>query len=129
MADLTDRDLTERIIAAAIAVHRALGPGFLESVYEEALSVELRLQGIAFERQKVVPLLYRDCPVGEHRLDLLVENRLVVELKAVRTLDDVFFAQVRSYMKAIGTESGLLLNFASMPLTIKRVAREWHHSE
>lgn len=129
MADLTDRDLTERIIAAAIAVHRALGPGFLESVYEQALCVELRLQGITFERQKVVPILYRDCLVGEHRLDLLVENRLVVELKAVRALDDVFFAQVRSYMKAIGTESGLLLNFASMPLTIKRVAREWHHSE
>ncbi len=129
VAELTDRDITERIIAAAISVHKALGPGFMESVYEEALCVELRLRGIVFERQRSIPLVYRDCPVGEHRLDLLVEGRVVVELKAARALDDVFFAQVRSYMKAIGTESGLLLNFASMPLTIKRVAREWHHGE
>ncbi len=129
MAELTDRDITERIIASAIAVHKALGPGFLESVYEEALCVELRLRGIVFERQKTVPLVYRGCPVGEHRLDLLVDNRVVVKLKAARALDDVFFAQVRSYMKALDTESGLLLNFAAMPLTIKRVAREWHHAE
>ena len=126
MTDLADRELTGRIIAAAIAVHRALGPGFLESVYQEALCVELRANGIPYECEKPVAILYRDQPVGEHRLDLFVAGKVVVELKAVKALDDIFFATVRSYMKAVGTDSGLLLNFATMPLTIKRVAREWN---
>lgn len=124
MAALADKELTGQIIASAIAVHRALGPGFLESVYEAALCVEFALQGIAFERQKPVLITYRDHPVGEHRLDLFVEGRVVVELKAVKSLEDIFFAQTRSYMKAAGVESGLLLNFAAMPLTVKRVGRE-----
>jgi len=126
MTELADKDLTGRIIAAAIAVHRVLGPGYLESVYQEALCVELRANRIPFEREKPVAILYRDEPVGEHRLDLLVAGIVVVELKAVKALEDIFFATVRSYMKAIDTDSGLLLNFATMPLTIKRVAREWN---
>ena len=77
-----------------------------------------------YERQKVVPVEYRGRPVGEHRLDLLVEGVLVVELKAVKALEDTFFATTRSYMKAVGVEDGLILNFAAMPLTIKRVGRE-----
>ena len=128
MTELTNKDLTGPIIAAAIAVHRVLGPGYLESVYQEALCVELRANGIPFEREKPVAILYRDEPVGEHRLDLLVAGKVVVELKAVKALEDIFFATVRSYMKAIGTDSGLLLNFATMPLTIKRVAREWNRA-
>ncbi len=83
-------------------------------------------QGIAYERQKEVPLFYRGEPVGLHRLDLFVAGRVVVELKVVRELDRSHFAQTRSYMKAVDTDSGLLFNFATMPLTIKRVAREWH---
>jgi GxxExxY protein len=126
MAELADKELTGRIIAAAIAVHRALGPGFLESVYEEAMCIELRANGIPYQRQKSVEILYREEPVGEHRLDLFVAGRVVVELKAVKALEDIFFATVRSYMKAVGTDSGLLLNFATMPLTIKRVGREWN---
>lgn len=126
MAQLTDRELTGRIIAAAINVHRVLGPGFLESVYEEAFSIELDSMSIPYERQKAVKVFYRGIPVGEHRLDLYVAGKVVVELKAVRNLDDIFFATVRSYMKALGTDSGLLLNFAAMPLTIKRVGREWN---
>src|SRR5579863_4385312 len=101
-----------------------LGPGFLESVYEAALCIELDLLGISYERQKRVPLLYRGRPVGEHRLDLLVDGVLVVELKAVKALEDIFFATIRSYMKALAVEDGLLLNFATMPLTVKRVGRE-----
>ena len=126
MAELADKELTGRIIAAAIAVHRALGPGFLESVYEEAMCIELRANGIPYQRQKPVEILYREEPVGEHRLDLFVAGRVVVELKAVKALDDIFFATVRSYMKAVGADSGLLLNFATMPLTVKRVGREWN---
>jgi GxxExxY protein len=116
--------LTERIIAAAIAVHRELGPGFIESVYEEALALEFSAQGISFERQKVVPVFYRGRQVGEHRLDFFAANVAVLELKAAKALEDVHFAIVRSYMKACSAEIGLLLNFAAMPLTIRRVGRE-----
>ena len=122
--ELPDKELTASIISAAIAVHRALDPGFLESVYEEALCVELASRNLPFERQKTIRLTYRDRPVGEHRLDLLVAGRVVLELKAVKDLESVHFAVVRSYLKAVPAESGLLLNFAAMPLTIKRVGRE-----
>lgn len=125
MGELGNRELSGRVIEAAIAVHRALGPGFLESVYENALCIELGLRGIAFERQKTIAITYEGATVGEHRLDLLVESRLVVELKAVKALENIFFAIGRSYLKAAGVTDGLLLNFASMPLTVKRIGREW----
>jgi GxxExxY protein len=121
---LRHAEVTDRIIGAAIAVHRALGPGFLESVYEEALAVEFTLNGITFARQKSVPVYYKDHQVGEHRLDFLVEGCIVLELKAISALENVHFAIVRSYLKATGCEDGLLLNFASIPLTIRRVTRE-----
>jgi len=119
-----DSEITEQIIAAAIAVHRELGPGFLESVYEQALAVEFALRGIAFVRQYAIPLFYRDHQIGEHRLDFVVEGKIVVELKAVEALEKVHFAIVRSYLKAAGLSDGLILNFSSMPLTVKRVRRE-----
>lgn len=119
--DLGHRDLSERIIGAAIAVHTALGPGFLEKVYENALCVELAARGMRFEQQKAVSILYDDVVVGEHRLDLVVEGAFLVELKAVRELDDVFFIIARSQMKAAKLPEGMILNFASVPLTIKRV--------
>jgi GxxExxY protein len=115
--------LSAKAIAAAIAVHRALGPGFLESIYEEALCVELDAVGIKYERQKPLPILYKGKLVGEHRLDLLLENTLILELKAVSDVEDIHFAIVRSYLTAANLEDALLLNFASMPLTIKRVGR------
>jgi len=124
LQDLPDQELTEKIIQAAIMVHKALGPGFIESFYENALCIELENRGIVYERQKSIVVTYCDQPVGEHRLDLLVERRAVVELKAVKDLDAIHFSVVRSYMKAVNTETGLLLNFATMPLTIKRVGRE-----
>ena len=102
-------------------MHRELGPGFLESIYETALCLELGASGISFERQKTIPVLFRDTVVGEHRLDLLVEGKLIVELKAVADLDKIHFSVMRSYLKATDLQDGLLLNFATMPLTIKRV--------
>jgi len=90
--------------------------------------LELNLLDIPYERQKPIEILYRNKKIGEHRLDLLVGNTVVVELKAIRALEDIHFSTVRSYMKACKVESGLLLNFATMPLTIKRVGREWFHS-
>src|SRR5207248_9686734 len=111
--NLRDSKLTEQIIAAAIRVHRALGPGFLESVYEQALAVEFALGGIAFVRQHPVPLFYRDHQIGEHRLDFLVDNKIVVELKAVESLENVHFAIVRSYLKATDLADALILNFST----------------
>jgi GxxExxY protein len=90
--DVTGDELTELIIGAAIRVHTESGPGFLESVYEEALAVELRLSGLQFERQKPVPIFYRARPVGEHRVDLFVENSIVVELKATTAFEKIHFA-------------------------------------
>lgn len=126
MVEISDKDLTGRIIGAALRVHKVLGPGFLESVYEEALCLELDALGISYERQKTIPIRYRGRKVGEHRPDLLVSGRVVVELKAIRELANVHFATVRSYMKASGLTSGMILNFATMPLTVKRVAPDFH---
>ena len=104
--------LAHAVIGAAIEVHRTLGPGFLENVYEEALSVELALRSIAFERQRLVDLVYKGVPSATHRLDLLVGHRLVVELKAVDGLAPVHFSQMISYLNATRLTLGLLINFA-----------------
>jgi GxxExxY protein len=117
-------DLTQRIIACAIAVHRELGPGFIESIYERALAVEMTHEGLRFERQKGIAVSYRSDEIGEHRLDFLVEGSVVAELKAGSALEDIHFAIVRSYLKACKLDTGLLLNFAAMPMTIRRVGRE-----
>lgn len=113
--------LTGGIIAAAIEVHSQLGPGFLETVYEAAMSIELSCRGIPFRRQLVIPLSYRGQSVGSHRLDLLVADTIVVELKAIKALEDVHFAVVRSYLRVMGCEHGLLMNFSGCRLEVKRV--------
>jgi GxxExxY protein len=119
-------DISGQIIGAAIRVHEELGPGFLEDLYEAALGFELSAQGFAVERQVVVPVRYQQEVVGEHRIGLLVEGRVIVELKAVPTLEPLHFAVLRSYLKATNCELGLLLNFAATKLEIKRVSRDWH---
>lgn len=108
--------LTEKIIAAAIEVHRILGSGLLESIYEEALCHEFELRGIPFERQKEVPVYYKEKMIKGQRLDLIVEREVVVEIKSVRTLDDVFAAQVLSYLKSTGLKRALLINFGQKRL-------------
>jgi GxxExxY protein len=114
-------ELSSKVIGAAVAVHRQLGPGFLESVYEQALKIELKKRGIAFEAQKQITVRYDDQVVGNHTLDLLVEGQLVLELKAVSDLEDVHFAQLRSYLRATNCKVGLLMNFNSRTLVVKRV--------
>jgi len=118
---LAHAELTERIIGGAIAVHRTLGPGFLESIYEKSLVVELTRTGLGVERQVDVPIQYQGVEVGIHRLDLLVNSLIVVELKATRALEDIHFATTRSYLRALNLEHGLLLNFNKPTLEIKRV--------
>ena len=126
---LEQEELSGSVVGAAIEVHKALGPGFLESVNENALALELAARGIGFERQRAVPILYRGSEVGLHRLDLLVAALIVVELKAVMALEDVHFAMVRSYLRATGREHGLILNFAKPTLEIKCViaSQRPHH--
>lgn len=118
---LEQEEITGPIIGAAIAVHRELGPGFLEAVYENALVVELRARCIDYQRQLAVPVLYRGVEVGLHRLDLFVASQIVVELKSVKEVTDVHFAVVRSQLRAIGRRHGLILNFAKPALEVRRV--------
>ena len=99
------------VIGAAIEVHRHLGPGYLESVYEEALAFELELRAIPFVRQAVKSVHYKGRSMGTHRLDLLVADQLVVELKAIESIASIHVAQVMSYLKAGDYELGLLINF------------------
>ena len=113
--------MSNQIIGAAIKVHKELGPGFLESIYEEALKVELSKNELDFASQMEVQIEYLGVPVGLHRLDLLVQNEVIVELKAVKELSDIHFAQLRSYLKATGMKVGLLLNFSKPTLEVRRV--------
>ena len=117
-------ELTEAIIGAAIEVHRLLGPGLLESIYEEALCHELELQGIVAQRQVEVEVMYKGIAIKGQILDMLVANEVVVELKAVSKLPDVATAQVLSYLKATELKRGLLLNFGEKRLVdgIKRIS-------
>jgi len=115
-------ELTERIIGAAVEVHRHLGPGLLESIYEEALTHELGLRQIKCDRQVAVDVLYKDIRIHGQRLDLLVENEVVVEIKSMKSVPEVASAQVLSYLKAAGLKRALLLNFSETRLVngIKR---------
>ncbi len=114
-------ELSGRIIEAALAVHMALGPGFLESVYENAVKVALTKSGIPYESQRNVVVEYEGVVVGIHRMDLVVGEQIVVELKALGALEDTHFAQLRSYLRATGLQVGLLFNFNAPTLVIKRV--------
>ena len=114
-------DLSKKIIGAAIEVHRALGPGFLEKIYEEAIKLELAEHDLEFEYQIEIEVEYLGVVVGRHRLDLVVEDKIIVELKAAKSFEDIHFAQLRSYLKATGLKVGLLLNFAKPTLEIKRI--------
>ena len=115
-------ELAHAVIGAAIEVHRLLGPGYLEAIYEEALSMELTIRGVPFARQVAVPVTYKGRKLGENRLDLLVGRRLIVELKAVDTLAPIHTAQVLSYLKATNNPLALLINF-NVPVLKNAVKR------
>jgi GxxExxY protein len=120
-----DEELANTIIGAAIEVHRMLGPGFLESIYERALCHELALREVAFERQKELIVRYKDLDIPGQRLDLLVGGRVIVDLKTVETFAPIHQAQILSYLKSTGLRLGLLINFKVQILKdgIKRVVR------
>jgi GxxExxY protein len=114
-------ELSSKAIGAALAVHNALGPGFLESVYHEAMRVSVTHRAIPFESQVPVDVRFEGVTVGRSRIDLVIGQQIVLELKAAEKLHDIHFVQLRSYLRAAHLNLGLLLNFNSPTLTIRRV--------
>lgn len=122
---LEHEELTGKIIGAAIEVHRQLGPGFIESFYETALVYELRKRGLLVEQQVEMPVIYDGkIEVGKHRLDLIVEKEIVIDLKAISELLPIHFAILKSQLRAAKRKHGLILNFAKVTLEAKRVICE-----
>ena len=113
-------DITRRIIGCAMSVHRVLGNGFQEVIYQRALALEMRDQDLNFEREKEMEILYKNFPVGTRRADFLVEQKVMVELKALTQTDDSHKAQIINYLEAYGLEIGLLINFGAKSLEFKR---------
>lgn len=115
-------EVTQKVIGCAYRVSNGLGAGFLEKVYENALRVELEKEGLQVQQQHPITVMYEGQVVGEYFSDLLVENRLLVELKAAKELDDVHLAQCLNYLRATGLHLCLLLNFGNPRLEVKRIA-------
>jgi GxxExxY protein len=120
--------LTDRIIGCAYAVHNALGPGFLEKVYENALRLELDEAGLAVEQQQPIPLCYRGQLVGDFYADLIVAGRVIVELKAVQNVAKEHEVQLVNYLTATGIDDGLLINFGSS-VDVKRKFRKYRRHD
>lgn len=113
--------LTDKIINLAINIHKKLGPGFVEKIYEKVLDYELIKNKIDFERQKLIKVKYENILLGDQRIDFLIEDKIVLELKAVSEINEIHIAQMISYLKTIDKKLGLILNFAKNKLEIKRV--------
>ncbi len=114
-------ELTGRIIGCAIEVHKALGSGFQEVIYQRALGMEFKIQDIAAIREVEMPIHYKGQNIGTRRVDFLIENKISVELKAITKLEDVHMAQAINYLEAYDLEIGLLINFGSKSLEFKRL--------
>jgi len=118
-------ELTDKIIGAAIEVHKSLGPGFIEKIYEKALKYEFGEKDIKFTNQTEVNVSYKGLDLGKQRIDFLIEDEVIVELKAVSEINDIHLAQILSYLKTIDKRVGLILNFAKGTLDIKRVVNNF----
>ena len=114
-------NITRRIIAAAMKVHSTLGNGFQEVIYQRAMQIEMPFHDLNFEREKELPISYRDRKIGTRRVDFFVEGIIMVELKAIIKLEDVHLAQAMNYLEAYNMEIGLLINFGAKSLEFKRV--------
>ena len=117
-------ELTSKIIGCAMTVHKALGNGFQEVIYQRALGIEMRLAGISFTREHDMPIYYRNEQIGTRRVDFLVEGIISVELKAKTKLEDVHLAQAINYLEAYNLEIGLLINFGEVSLNFKRLTNK-----
>ncbi|WP_436416572.1 GxxExxY protein [Petrimonas sp.] len=114
-------ELTSKIIGCAMTVHKVLGDGFQEVIYQRALEIEMSLSGIEFKREFEMPIFYREIQIGTRRVDFLVENIISVELKAITALENVHFAQAINYLEAYNLEIGLLINFGENSLNFRRL--------
>jgi GxxExxY protein len=126
---MNENEITEKIIGCAIKVHKNLGPGLLESAYQECLFYELYKEGLKVEREKALPLIYEEVNLEcGYRLDLLVENKIIVEIKSVEALNEIHLAQVLTYLKINNSKIGLLINFNVLQLVkgVKRVINKYY---
>ena len=117
-------ELTSKIIGCAMAVHKALGNGFQEVIYQRALAIEFKVAGIEYSREVEMPIYYREQHIGTRRVDFLIDGKISVELKAIIKLEDVHFAQAINYLEAYNLEIGLLVNFGEMSLNFKRLTNK-----
>jgi GxxExxY protein len=117
-------DITSKIIGAAMRVHSALGNGFQEVIYQRALKIEMTHEMLSFEREMVMPIYYRNDQIGTRRVDFFVEDKIMVELKAIIQLEDVHIAQAVNYLEAYNSEIGLLINFGSKSLEFRRLTNK-----
>jgi GxxExxY protein len=128
VTEIVYKELSFAVVGAAMEVHRHLGPGFLESVYQAALVQELTARGMRIEQHKRLPVCYKGVPVGEFEADVLVENKIILELKAVDMLHPKHAAQARNYLAATGLDLAIVLNFGSDSMQQQRVVRQRNNS-
>jgi len=121
MTEIIYKELSYKVVGCAMEVHKELGSGFLESVYEAAMVVELEKQGIPFQLQKQFPVIYKGVPVKDFAADLVIDDKIIVELKAISKLGAIERAQVINYLKATGLKLGLLINFGQTSLQYERL--------
>jgi GxxExxY protein len=119
--NMMHEELTHKIIGCSMEVHKALGNGFQEVIYQRALEIEMGFQGLLFEREKELPIFYRGQNIGTRRVDFFVDGKVMVELKAIIELEDVHLAQAKNYLEAYKMEVGLLVNFGAKSLQFKRL--------
>ncbi|MGV3599303.1 MAG: GxxExxY protein [Bacteroidota bacterium] len=120
------KETTHKIIGCSMAVHSFLGSGFQEVIYQRALALEMSSQGLRFEREKEMTIIYRETEIGTRRVDFFVEDSIMVELKAVSVLDDLHLAQALNYLEAYKLPIGLLINFGAKSLEFKRIYNTKH---
>ena len=128
MSELKYKDITEKIIGAAMKVHATLGNGFQEVIYQRALAIEMKLESLIFEREHNMKIYYRGEEIGERRVDFFVEKKIMVELKAITQLENVHLAQAKNYLEAYNMEVGLLINFGNTSLEFKRLQNKKYQS-
>ena len=121
MATYKFHEITEKVIGASMKVHSALGNGFQEVIYQRALEIELQEHNVRFKREFSMPIYYKGYNIGERRVDFFVEDKIMVELKAITQLENVHLAQAKNYLEAYNIQVGLLINFGSISLQFKRL--------
>jgi GxxExxY protein len=124
MTEYKYKEITEKIIGSAMRVHAALGNGFQEVIYQRALAIEMTESGLHFQREFSMPVYYKNQQIGERRVDFFVEEKIMVELKAIVQLENVHLAQAKNYLEAYNIQIGLLLNFGSISLQFKRLENQ-----